>query len=128
MTDDVERLTRFAKAMRREPVANERTLWKLLRDRSLEGLKFRRQVPMGRYILDFVCFQHRLIVEADGPTHADSAHDRERDAWLRGQGFMVLRFANCLIEQNPQSVLDAIVAATENPSPLAGEGGCEADG
>jgi very-short-patch-repair endonuclease len=128
MKEEADRLTRFAKAMRHEPVANERALWTLLRDRRLEGLKFRRQVPIGRYIADFVCFQHRLIVEADGPTHADSVRDRERDDWLRAEGFRVLRFDNRLIEQTPQSVLNAIVAATKNPSPLAGEGVREADG
>ena len=101
MTEDAERLTRFAKAMRREPVANERALWKLLRDRRLDGLKFRRQVPIGRYIVDFVCFQHRLIIEADGPTHLDNLHDRERDNWLRAEGFRVLRFDNRLIERDP---------------------------
>ena len=128
MTPDAERLARFAKAMRREPVANERALWKLLRDRRLEGLKFRRQVPIGRFIVDFVCFRHRLVVEADGPTHIDSLYDLERDDWLRAQGFTVLRFENRLIEQNPQAALDAIVATSKNPSPLAGEGVCEADG
>jgi very-short-patch-repair endonuclease len=128
MTQAPEPLARFAKAMRREPVANERALWKLLRDRRLDGLKFRRQVPIGRYIVDFACFQHRLIVEADGPTHVDSVRDRERDEWLRAEGFRVLRFENRLIEQKPQAVLDSIVAATKKPSPLAGEGGCEADG
>ncbi len=128
MSEDAERLTRFAKAMRREPVANERAVWKLLRDRRLDGLKFRRQVPIGRFIADFVCFRHQLIVEADGPTHVDSIHDRERDDWLRAEGFRVLRFENRLIEQEPQSVLDAIVAAAKNPSPVAGEGVREADG
>ena len=123
MTPERAPLTRFAKTMRREPVSNERTLWKLLRDRRLEGLKFRRQVPIGRYIVDFVCFRHRLIVEADGPTHADSLHDRDRDDWLRAEGFRVLRFDNRQIERDPQAVLTTIIAATKNPSPHAGEGG-----
>lgn len=92
MTADRERLTRYAKAMRHDPVANERALWKLLRNRRLEGLKFRRQVPSGRYIADFLCLRYQLIVEADGPTHEDSLYDFERDARLRGQGFRVLRF------------------------------------
>ena len=84
-----------------------------MRGRRLEHLKFRRQVPIGRYIVDFACFRYRLIVEADGPTHADSPNDRERDAWLRAEGFQVLRFDNRLIERDPQAVLDAIVAATK---------------
>ena len=104
-------LRQFARSMRREPVSNERALWKLVRDRRLEGMKFRRQVPIGRYIVDFVCFPHRLIVEADGPTHEGGAHDVERDAWFESQGFTVLRFANRTIETQPQAVLDAIAAA-----------------
>ncbi|MEO8926765.1 MAG: DUF559 domain-containing protein [Caulobacteraceae bacterium] len=74
-------------------------------------MKFRRQVPVGRYIADFLCLRHRLIVEADGPTHEDSCYDLERDAWLRGQGFRVLRFPNSMIEQHRGDVLDAIVEA-----------------
>ncbi len=113
MTADRERLTRYAKAMRHDPVFNERVLWKLLRNRRLGDLKFRRQVPIGRYIADFLCLRHRLIVEADGPTHEDNLYDLERDAWLRAQGFQVLRFQNAMIEQGPQDVLDAILAATK---------------
>ena len=114
MTADRERLIRYAKAMRHDPVANERALWKLLRERRLGGLKFRRQVPIGRYIADFLCLRHRLIVEADGPTHEDSLYDIERDAWLRARGFKVLRFQNTMIEWHPRDVLDAILAAV-NP-------------
>ena len=101
-----------AKAMRREPALYERRLWAILRDRRLEGLKFRRQVVIGRYVADFVCLRHRLIVEADGPQHDDRAEDAARDAWLRGQGFRVLRFPNQQIETRPHEVLAAIVAAT----------------
>ena len=98
--------------MRREPVLYERRLWKLLRDRRLAGLKFRRQVVIGRYIADFVCLRHRLIVEADGPTHDASLHDVERDAFLREQNFRVLRFANTDIENRRHEVVSAILAAT----------------
>ncbi|WP_363297489.1 DUF559 domain-containing protein [Brevundimonas sp.] len=111
-----------ARQMRREPVLYERRLWSILRDRRLEGLKFRRQVVLGRYIADFVCLRHRLIVEADGPQHDDRIEDAERDAWLREQGFRVLRFPNQMIENHREKVLAAIVSATD-PSPLAGEGG-----
>lgn len=107
----------FARRMRREPTLNERTLWKLLRDRRLEGLKFRRQVPLGRYIADFVCLRHRLVVEADGPFHGEE-HDRERDAWLTSQGFRVLRFPNALIEASPEQVVSTIRAAVEAPRAL----------
>jgi very-short-patch-repair endonuclease len=108
-----EWLQQRAKEMRREPVLYERRLWKLLRDRRLAGLKFRRQVVLGRYIVDFICFRHRLIVEADGPHHEDRAQDVERDEWLRAQGFSVLRFPNQQIENRGHEVIGAILAAAD---------------
>ena len=99
--------------MRRNPSATERRLWRLLRDRKLEGLKFRRQVPIGLYFADFVCLGCRIIVEADGPLH-DEEHDAERDAWLDRQKFLVLRFPNRVIEGDPQEVFAAILAAAKN--------------
>ena len=113
-----EQLRAFAKSMRHEPSATERALWKILRDRRLGGLKFRRQVPIGRYVADFVCLRHRLIVEADGPLH-EPEHDAIRDAWLRGQGFRVLRFTNQEFERGPERVLSAILAVVE--APMSGE-------
>ena len=102
-----------AKAMRRQPVLYERRLWTILRDRRLAGLKFRRQMVIGRYIADFVCLRHRLIVEADGPQLEDQIEDAVRDAWFREQGFRVLRFPNPMIENHCEKVLAAFVAATE---------------
>ena len=125
----VERSGRFAFArrLRREAPATEQQLWRLLRDRRLDGLKFRRQLPIGRYVADFVCLRHRLIVEADGPYH-DETRDAERDAWLRSRGFRVLRFKNGEVN-NPDRVLGLILeACAAFPSPLAGEGVSEADG
>jgi very-short-patch-repair endonuclease len=90
----------------------ERVLWPLLRDRRLEGLKFRRQVPLAGYVVDFACFSARLVVEADGPFH-DPAADAERDAALRSQGFPVLRFRNEDIDRNPGPVLSAIRQAAQ---------------
>ncbi len=97
--------------MRHAPVATERLLWDLLRDRRLDGLKFRRQTPLGRYIVDFLCLRHRLIVEADGPSHEDSLHDQDRDAWLRSQGFRVMRFLNQEIQNDSDAVLSQILKA-----------------
>ena len=106
-----EWLQQCAKEMRREPVLYERRLWKLLRDRRLDGLKFRRQFRIGRYIVDFICLRHRLIIEADGPQHEDRVQDAARDAWLQAEGFEVLRFPNQQIENRSHEVIGAIVAA-----------------
>jgi very-short-patch-repair endonuclease len=98
--------------MRRAPAHHEAKLWRLLRDRRLDGLKFRRQVPLGSYIADFVSFRHRLVIEADGPAHLTNVdHDRVRDAWLRGQGFRVLRFSNDKIATDRHGVLSSILDA-----------------
>ena len=97
--------------MRRNPSWTERLLWKVLRDRRLENLKFRRQVPIASYVVDFLYVHHRLIVEADGPFH-DPVHDAARDAFLKGQGYRVLRFPNALILRRPEEVLAVIVEAT----------------
>jgi very-short-patch-repair endonuclease len=117
----------FARRLREQAPSIERLLWRLLRDRRLDGLKFRRQLPIGRYVADFVCLRHRLIVEADGPHH-DEARDAERDAWLSAQGFRVLRFRNEQLS-NPDCVLGQILEAIAvPPSPLAGEGVAAGDG
>jgi very-short-patch-repair endonuclease len=111
-----------AKAMRRAPAVHERRLWALLRDRRLEGLKFRRQMVIGPYVADFVCLSHRLIVEADGPFH-DPVRDAERDAWLAGQNFRVLRFPNGMIDHEGWRVIAAIleaVRANGDAPPLLG--------
>ena len=108
-----EWLTQRAKEMRHEPVLYERRLWKLLRDRRLGGLKFRRQFRIGGYIVDFICFRHRLIVEADGLQHEDRAQDAARDDWLRSQGFRVLRFPNQQIENHGEQVVGAIMTAAD---------------
>jgi len=98
----------MARALRQRAPEIERFLWKLLRDRRLEGLKFRRQVPIGRYVVDFVCLRHRLVVEADGPFH-DPEYDAERDACLAAQGFRVLRFSNNDIYSRDWRVIGAIL-------------------
>ena len=105
------KLLALARSLRRRSVATERPLWDLLRDRQLDGLKFRRQAPVGRYVVDFLCLRHRLVLEADGPHHDASQHDPVRDAWLRVQGFRVLRFANARIQNDREMVLAEILGA-----------------
>jgi very-short-patch-repair endonuclease len=93
-------LLRLAREQRATAVQAETILWRSLRDRRGAGAKFRRQVPIGDFIVDFVCFERRLIIEVDGPSHDDAeqqAKDRERDAWLREEDYRVLRLSNELV-------------------------------
>ena len=96
--------------MRAAPTDAELRLWRLLRDRRLNGVKFRRQVPVGPYIVDFLCVGAKLIVEADGSQHAESLRDKVRDAYLTNQGWKVLRFWNNEVVQNREGVLETILA------------------
>ena len=89
----------FARRLRREMTAAEAIVWRALRGSRLAGVKFRRQVPIGPDVADVLCPGARLIVELDGAPHDDPkrrTHDQERDAWLAGQGFRVLRFPDDL--------------------------------
>ncbi len=108
---DRKTLLARARAMRREPTPAERKLWRLLRGAKLQDLNFRRQLPLGPYIADFVCLDPRLIIECDGGQHADSAYDADRDAWLRAQGFIVLRFWNNEVENDEDVVVRILSAA-----------------
>ena len=118
----------FARHLRTRMTESETLLWKHLRAHRLNGGKFRRQQPIGPYIVDFVHFEARLIVEADGGQHNDAPDDKKRDIWLRSQGFTVLRFWNNEILNNLEGVLTRILAAINNnplspgPSPARGEG------
>ena len=103
----------FAKQLRRNMTDAERLLWKHLRAHRLNGHKFRRQHPVGPYIVDFVHLGAMLIVEADGGQHNESADDATRDAWLQSQGFKVLRFWNNEILGETEAVLTAILNAIE---------------
>ena len=94
-TPVAEEQRRFAKRLRREQTALEARLWHELRAHRLDGWKFRRQVPIGPYIADFVCHEARLIVEVDGPLHRkpeNQLKDAERDIQLQSRGFRVVRF------------------------------------
>ena len=83
----------WARKLRRDATEAEKRLWARLRGRQVAGVRFRRQVPIGPYIVDFVCFANRLVVEVDGGQHAWEADgDAARTRWLGGRGFRVLRF------------------------------------
>ncbi|MCQ2003997.1 endonuclease domain-containing protein [Rhizobium sp. NRK18] len=104
----------FARSMRADSKAAESMLWQSLKNRQLAGFKFKRQVPLDGYILDFVCFEARLIVEADGGQHAESVRDAKRDRHFRDAGFRVLRFWNDEIERNLVDVCRVILLELKN--------------
>jgi very-short-patch-repair endonuclease len=107
----------FARSLRRDMTDAERNLWKHLRAHRFAGEKFRRQEPMGPYIVDSVSHRSRLIIELDGGQHAVQVeHDRERTRWLESRGYRVIRFWNNQVLTETEPVLDAIALALA-PSP-----------
>ncbi len=110
-----------ARLLRKEATEAERVLWEGLRGRRLQGLKFLRQYPIGPFIADFCCRDRRLVVEVDGEVHRmelQAAKDTERDLYLRGQNYMVLRFTNEDVLTDLKTVLRRIaIAVTQDPSP-----------
>ncbi|TGR80188.1 endonuclease domain-containing protein [Mesorhizobium sp. M2D.F.Ca.ET.223.01.1.1] len=106
----------FARSMRREPTEAEDRLWQELRGRRLDNIKFKRQVPIGRFVADFLCAEARLIIEIDGSQHAESHHDQERAAELKARGFRVLRFWNDDVLKELDAVCDTIIAYVRDGS------------
>ena len=105
--------TEFARHLRRAQTPAEDLLWQLLRNRRSIPKRFRRQQPIGPYIVDLYCHDYLLVVECDGDPHlteAGIAHDRARDEYLRRLGFTVLRFENREVESDAQSVISRILA------------------
>jgi very-short-patch-repair endonuclease len=106
-----------ARKLRREATEAERRLWSALRDRRLGGYRFRRQYPIGPFIVDFACTKERLIIEADGGQHSDSATDGRRTAWLETQGWRVVRFWNNEILKNAEGVIDTVLRELRGGDP-----------
>ena len=105
---------------RKAPTEPEHRLWQILRNRQLSGLKFRRQVWLGPYIVDFLCAQIALVVEIDGDTHAApdaQAYDKRRTTLLEAEGYRICRFGNDDVMTNIDGVAAAIVACANAPSP-----------
>ncbi|MGH6770369.1 MAG: endonuclease domain-containing protein [Xanthobacteraceae bacterium] len=103
--------------MRRDSTEAERIVWNAVRAKRLSGANFRRQTPIGPYIVDFVCHDAHLVVEIDGGQHFESEHirrDARRDAFLTSKGYRVLRFNNHDVMTNRQGVLETIAAAGEH--------------
>jgi very-short-patch-repair endonuclease len=119
----------FARILRRNLTDAERTLWQKLRHKQLKNLKFRRQQQIGPYIVDFVTFEKKVVIEVDGGQHAvEKDEDRERERWLQGQGFEVVRYWNNHILESIESVMEDIVRRVSKhrppspqPSPVKGE-------
>jgi len=106
-----------ARLLRTNPTEAEKRLWTVLRRQQVAGHRFRRQAPIGRYIVDFVCLRRRLVIEIDGGQHADRVQaDAARSAWLESQGFRVLRFWNNDVLGNTNGVVEAIRQALREPS------------
>lgn len=104
-----------ARELRRPQTPAERVLWARLRNRQI-GPKFRRQHPIGRFIVDFYCAEAGLAIEIDGDSHVEQAeYDAERTAWLAEQGCRVIRFTNRQIHQQIDAVLEAILNACQDP-------------
>ena len=98
----------------------EGRIWSRLRAHRFQGYSFRRQLPIGPYIVDFVCLDARLIIEIDGGQHAsaEAERDKKRDAWLRSQGFLILRYWNNDVLTNLTGVLEHIAdALSQQPPP-----------
>ena len=108
----------FARGLRRSTTEIEALVWSRLRRRQLGGYRFRRQHPVGRYVVDFVCLEQRLAVELDGDQHAEQAeYDRARDDDIRQRGFRVLRFWDSEVLADLDAMLDTILAALEERNP-----------
>jgi len=110
-----------AKALRKTQTDAEQKLWYHLRAHRFMGKKFKRQKPIGRYVVDFVCLEEKLIIELDGGQHADHVdYDQVRDAWLENEGYTVLRFWNNELMNEMEAVLERIwFALSPSPSPPA---------
>lgn len=99
-----------ARALRRNATEAEKIMWQLLRDRRLDGVKFRRQVPIGPFVADFAAIEHRLIVKLDGGQHADNAYDARRDRFLIRDGWRVMRVWNNDVTLNRAGVFESLQA------------------
>jgi very-short-patch-repair endonuclease len=119
--------TILARRLRRDSTHAEQKLWRYLRARSLGGFKFARQIPVGPYIVDFVCREKRLVIEVDGGQHAESKSDAARDRWLEAHRYRVVRFWNNKVLENIEGVWDTVFAAATaatppHPDPLPARG------
>jgi len=110
------RLTHLAKVLRKRATKEEGIIWKRLRLHRMDGYKFKRQQPIGKYIVDFVCLEKMLIIEIDGFQHGfdeNMKRDNQRDEWLKSEGYATLRFSNHEINRKLDMVMQAIWTALQ---------------
>jgi len=114
-----EKMVEIARQFRKEPTRGEAILWDVLRNRNFQGLKFRRQQPIGPFVVDFYCPEKRLIVEVDGPIHASQVEaDRNRQNLLESLNLWFVRLKTSEVENDLRTVLRKIQAAImSTPSP-----------
>lgn len=100
----------YARTLRQSQTPAERSLWACLRNAQLEGFKFRRQHPIGCFIVDFYCAQTKLVIEVDGDSHAGQVeYDQARTDWLKSQGYHVIRFTNQEVREDISAVVQVIL-------------------
>ena len=105
-----------ARELRNRLTDAEQKLWQHIRARQMMGFKFRRQAPIGKYIVDFVCFERRLIIELDGGQHAvNQDYDHIRTEWLGSQGFKVIRFWNHDVMNNIEGIKEVVALNLTTP-------------
>jgi len=105
-------LQSMARMLRNNATDAERHLWQCLRHRQLDGFRFRRQVPIAGYIVDFVCLEARLVIELDGGQHSEqTTYDARRDSLIQAEGFTVLRFWNNAVFEQHEEVMHSILSA-----------------
>ncbi|MCX5860053.1 MAG: DUF559 domain-containing protein [Proteobacteria bacterium] len=118
MKKDFKKVIGKAKSLRKRSTEAENYLWNQLKAKRMGGLKFRRQQPIGKYIVDFVSFEKLIVIELDGGQHAiEKEKDIERDEWLRREGFKVLRFWDNEIFKNMEGIMEIIEKNCLSPSP-----------
>jgi very-short-patch-repair endonuclease len=111
-----------ARELRKSLTGAEQRLWYVLRNRQSGVIKFRRQHPIGKYIVDFYCPQSRLIIEVDGDSHGDSQeYDRQRTEWLKSQGYQVIRFSNREVKEHFDTVIAEILFQCESKAAKSNE-------
>jgi very-short-patch-repair endonuclease len=116
------RITKLAKNLRKRPTDVEDLLWLHLKAKNMAGLKFRRQQPIEGFIVDFVCFENKLVIELDGGQHLEAKavkKDKERDEWRKSRGYRILRIHNNEVFENLEGVLEFIWDNCKSPSPLS---------